>query len=350
MNIADKNSFVSSRVGGGWLTVNRACNMRCEWCYAAGTEFDTSKNMDYGMATQLVDLLADLRAILVILIGGEPTLYPRLFDLGRYISSKGLTSAIVSNGIRFASKSYCQKLKDSGITNITVSMKGSDNSQYRQLTGTAAFEKVVQGIQNLRDIDIEPSVELTLVKDYIPNIESMLADFKRIGVKHLSIDLATPVVSEDVVDVPNVPDPHELRDAIHRIYRSGAADGIDYVIYMTIPFCLLDPDVLQGLKDEDRLMSSCHVPHGSAIVFDELGKVLPCNHMSAQTIGQWGEDFTDSEEFLDFWNSRDLQEFRKECSCFPAEPCQTCSYWGECGGGCLIKWLHWNPGDFIPVR
>ena len=30
----------------GWLTVNRACNLRCKWCYAQKTGFKTNDDLD----------------------------------------------------------------------------------------------------------------------------------------------------------------------------------------------------------------------------------------------------------------------------------------------------------------
>ena len=36
---ADK-AYNISRIRGGWLTVNRACNLRCGWCYQKDTEVD----------------------------------------------------------------------------------------------------------------------------------------------------------------------------------------------------------------------------------------------------------------------------------------------------------------------
>ena len=30
----------------GWLTINRACNIRCKWCYAQGTGFNKKDNVN----------------------------------------------------------------------------------------------------------------------------------------------------------------------------------------------------------------------------------------------------------------------------------------------------------------
>ena len=268
-------------------------------------------------------------------------------ELGKLIRVRGMTPALITNGIRLADADYCRQLRDAGITNITISIKGASQEQYQQLTKTSGFTKMLLGAQNLRNISIEPSFEITIVKDYLPNLEDMFTALSNLGVSCLTVDLASPVVASDDVGSPNIPNPLELRDAVHRIYRHTDTSRIDYVIYMTIPFCLLDPDILEGLKEQDRLLSSCHIPHGNAIIFDEKGYVLPCNHMASQPLGQYGVDFRTAQEFQKFWNKRQLINFRKTCSCYPAEPCQLCQYWDECGGGCMIKWMYWDPSQYI---
>ena len=50
------------KVNGCWLTLNRACNLRCTWCYAAGTEFDAQRNMDPNLAHELIDVIGVLGA------------------------------------------------------------------------------------------------------------------------------------------------------------------------------------------------------------------------------------------------------------------------------------------------
>lgn len=350
MKIFSENAYHVGKIRGGWLTLNRSCNLRCKWCYAAGTEFDKGRNMDPFLAHQLIDVMGELGVKSIVLIGGEPTIYPYLYETVAYVRQKGILPMLISNGVRFSNMEFCKRLIDAGVKKITISLKGTTPNHYLELTKMNVFENVLQGIENLRSLDVEPSFEIVIVNEYLSNLEKVFSELTELRVKNITVDLASPVINQNEVSAPGVPNPLELRDAIHRIYHSVDPDQIDYVIYMTIPFCLLDPDVLQGLKDGDRLMSSCHVPHGNALIFDEHGGVLPCNHMESKAIGQWDKDFNSAKDFMLYWNSPELKNFRAACSCYPAEPCKTCSQWKECGGGCMVKWLYWNPADFIKKR
>lgn len=55
LNIIPEDRGVKPKVG--WLNVNRACNMRCEWCYAKGTEYSAGDEMSLDLAIRLVEMM-----------------------------------------------------------------------------------------------------------------------------------------------------------------------------------------------------------------------------------------------------------------------------------------------------
>jgi radical SAM protein with 4Fe4S-binding SPASM domain len=338
----------SSGIVGSWLTVNRACNLRCGWCYAAGTEFSKHLDMNLDIAMRLVLFLKSLGVKSIVLIGGEPTIYPHLFTLAHQIVESNINLALVTNGLQLANSTFCEKLHAVGLSNVTISLKGGSDSEYERLTGVRGFSRVMQGLKNLKDLGIEALLEFTVAKDHLENLEKTLLTLIEHEIGHITIDLAGPVVCGDAISANGIPTPFELRDVVHRIHSCLKDSGIDYVIYMTIPFCLIDRDVLYDLRAHDRIVSSCHVPRGDALVFDEKARVLICNHITSYPIGQFGVDFSGADKFWEFWNDQERIRLRRTCSCYPAKQCIECAYWNECGGGCIIKWLYWNPSEFIP--
>ena len=67
-----------------WLTLNHACNLNCKWCYAKDTGYLKSDDMSLDMAYDIIDICHDLSINHITLIGGEPTIYPHLFDVIDY--------------------------------------------------------------------------------------------------------------------------------------------------------------------------------------------------------------------------------------------------------------------------
>ena len=77
---------MNGKVSSCWLTLNRACNLNCHWCYAKNA---TKQNMAASNAIKVIDFLPQIGVESIILIGGEPTVYqdlPLILQEGKKIS------------------------------------------------------------------------------------------------------------------------------------------------------------------------------------------------------------------------------------------------------------------------
>ena len=79
------------------IEFSRACNFRCVYCYlenrtAAADELEPAEIRDVILQAEA------LGARKIIILGGEPSIYPRLIDMLRFIGSRGLTIEIFTNG------------------------------------------------------------------------------------------------------------------------------------------------------------------------------------------------------------------------------------------------------------
>jgi radical SAM protein with 4Fe4S-binding SPASM domain len=81
------------------LELSRVCNLRCIYCYASsGTPLENEISL-----TEILDVIdqaVDLGVKKIIILGGgEPLLYPHLFELIDYIRSKSLIADLFTNGL-----------------------------------------------------------------------------------------------------------------------------------------------------------------------------------------------------------------------------------------------------------
>ena len=53
-----------------WITLNRACNLRCKWCYAQSSGFSKQQEMDSSLYEKIIGIIKGLEIKKVILIGG----------------------------------------------------------------------------------------------------------------------------------------------------------------------------------------------------------------------------------------------------------------------------------------
>lgn len=80
------------------LELSRVCDLRCVYCYAAsGTPLENE--LSFEELCNVVDQAVELGAKKIIVLGGgEPLLYPRLFDIIDHIKSYNLIVDMFTNG------------------------------------------------------------------------------------------------------------------------------------------------------------------------------------------------------------------------------------------------------------
>ncbi len=82
------------------LDITNACNFRCDYCIDKSI-LNNGNRFFYGDLISSLDQMIERGLLSVILIGGgEPTLYPRFRELVRFLKERGVQVAIVSNGSR----------------------------------------------------------------------------------------------------------------------------------------------------------------------------------------------------------------------------------------------------------
>lgn len=74
------------------------CNLNCTFCYATFPQ--ARRSLPAADALAVLDALAEAGTEKITFVGGEPTLYPHLAQVVRHASALGMTTCIVSNGVK----------------------------------------------------------------------------------------------------------------------------------------------------------------------------------------------------------------------------------------------------------
>ncbi|WP_295702228.1 radical SAM protein [Helicobacter mastomyrinus] len=82
--------------------------------------------------------------------GGEPTIYPQIFDLIKYCNSIGLKPTLITNLISLANFKHAQKFKEAGIYDFLVSLHGIGENYDKVVGKKDAFDKQIQALENLQ--------------------------------------------------------------------------------------------------------------------------------------------------------------------------------------------------------
>lgn len=338
-----------------WIVTNYTCNNRCPTCYAAEGCRGLSQSediMDYDYAAEVMMEMKRCNAEHCLLIGGEPTLYPRLLDLVRFGTKIGLKMKLVSNGRRMSDRRFVCQLKDAGLIHSSVSIEGATAEKHNEVTQAESFHESCEGLRNLIREDVSCNSILTIsllnLDDVVP-LARMVHDF---GVKNILYNFSLPSVGTQGIESCSSPNPQQCADVISAAYLRLKDEGIKVSFFATLPLCLFDQRVLQQMMVERVIGRDyhCHIFYGTGVAFEPNGNVLPCTHfVNSPLFNAKGSDghFAYKGRFGREWEEEIHKQFIEIAWRYPTKHCKICDLWGKCFGGCPFLWMYFRPDDFI---
>jgi len=118
-----------SKLISGFLILTYDCNNRCKWCYASPSNFKKDL-MDFEKIKKYLKLMKSLGIKPLGLLGGEPTLYPKLFDVIKLAKEFSFKVTLYTNGRKLSDEHFVKKLKELGLDFVNFSLQSG--SKYAQ--------------------------------------------------------------------------------------------------------------------------------------------------------------------------------------------------------------------------
>ena len=167
MTLPNKNNFCGGAFPD-WLEINllKQCNARCEWCIEKNG-FHPKKVVDW---TELCKKALATGQKNIILLGGEPTLYPRLQNMVYALAAEKRNVYITTNGSMLSREFVKKNLK--GIKGVNVSIHDYDATNNRFITGlNLDLNALMYAIEELHNIGASVRFNCNCIKGKIDNVD-----------------------------------------------------------------------------------------------------------------------------------------------------------------------------------
>lgn len=166
-----------------YIEATRYCNLKCFYCLISTQDQEDGAMQKLGLKTQHMDmewfpkLVENLREFpkgikRVVFSGlGEPLMNPNLPGMIRQVADAGIADRIelITNGVLITRKK-ADELIQSGLTNINISIQGTDADQYLATCGKSVeFPRFLENLRYLFD-------NRGNIKIYIKAIDATLKD------------------------------------------------------------------------------------------------------------------------------------------------------------------------------
>ncbi|UCC91403.1 MAG: radical SAM protein, partial [Candidatus Aenigmatarchaeota archaeon] len=246
------------------LKVGFSCNNNCRFCVQAHkrnlgdrTTEELKGEMDGGRGTGCEG---------IVFTGGEPTIRKDIIELVKY--AKGIGYRVIqlqSNGRMFSYMDFVKKLIRAGVNEFSPALHGHIPEIHDYLTRSAgAYDQVVQGIRNLRELDqyiLTNSVINKFNYKHLPELAQLFVSLK-VNQFQLAFIHAIGNALENFDSM--VPRKSDVEPYVHRALDIGIWAGKD-VMVEAYPFCFM-----RGYEKycAERFMPSTEIRYSDLFVED----------------------------------------------------------------------------------
>jgi radical SAM protein with 4Fe4S-binding SPASM domain len=171
-----------------------ACNLRCPQCPSGLRQFSRpTGNLDLSLNTKILDQVGKNLQYINYYFQGEPFIHPKFLELVKEARSRNIYTVTSSNA-HFISPETADKIIDSGLSELIISIDGLTQETYEKYRIKGALSKVLEGSKNLLDAKQRRAVQYPiitfqfLVVSYNEDqIDSLYSLANELGVDHVNL-------------------------------------------------------------------------------------------------------------------------------------------------------------------
>ncbi len=341
--LCEQNQGLDGALEGILFLVTQACNLACHHCSWGSASIPENFPQDFFQ--KIVKELESLGGKSLLISGGEPLLWPDLFDMVSFASQR-LRVSLSTNGTLIG-KTEAQKLKEAGVAEIAISLDGLSARTHDSLRGKGNFQKTLQGIDSLKREGLGEKINLhfCLSKMNIEEAIDLPKFAENLGVRKITYLSMKKLGKASSGWNDLKPDRESYREFMLKLYQAFFTQGFPVVV--NSPLSGFRPVV----KPQERV-STC--PFGTQLIVDVKGGIYPCPGMLFPDYRLGNVFDMTIEEAMHSPRFEDLKEkFRSRLE--RVGRCRSCTWRSLCRGGCTSsvyaeKGTIWETDDLCELR
>lgn len=169
---------MENKIVNAGIRLTRQCNMKCMYCNIQNT---MRKDLTLNEWKTAIDIIKNLGVKEIVILGGEPTLYPYIFELVEYISKHAkLICNLTTNA--FGNFDLVKRLLENGLNSLGVSI---DNLEFKNSISPLKAKNGLNLIEYLICNSVNPNITNYTVLNK-KNVDSIVGLIKYMDEKGVS--------------------------------------------------------------------------------------------------------------------------------------------------------------------
>ncbi len=284
------------------IELTNRCNLDCEFCFNRSSE---KNDLPKELVFSIIDNAVSLGVEAVRLSGGEPLVYPEIFEVIDYAKSKGLYVIVNSNCTLISPDSASRAGK---VDLLVLSMH--EKSKFKILKEKIALLFGAESKIMLASIMTKENI--TTLEDYYVFYSNLCREHENLVEWFLLRPIPNKIQKRPIEN-------DDVSVLYQKIKKLNKKFNLDVKIANAIPFCAISDNISEICKGG-------HFDSGYTRILIDCRGDYRSSYLSSHIIGN-----ADSIGIRDAWNSEFLRKIRS----FNAIPdrCRECEHMAVCRGG-----------------
>ncbi|UAK17202.1 radical SAM/SPASM domain-containing protein [Sporolactobacillus terrae] len=219
-----KIDFLSAPVNVS-LYPGMVCNLKCKFCFVSQEKWD-DKKVVYPM-NQWIPVLNEIKKLKIpylTILGGEPLLYPDIWNMLDYLDAIGQKTHITTNG-SILSTSIIDHLKKYHNLTLKVSLQSLDD-RHKELT-YGSWEKTVNFVKNCREVGIDCGIHTLALPKTIDGIYQLVDFAVKEGLYEFSMGAFANINQVEIKGF-SLKENREISSKVKKYIKEKYNDAINY--------------------------------------------------------------------------------------------------------------------------
>ena len=268
------------------LDLTNRCNLQCPVCFANANEAGYVYEPSYDEVVKMMENLRANRPVTTPAIqfsGGEPTIYPRFFDVVRKARELGFAQVqVATNGLKLANvQGYAQKMKDAGVQTVYLQFDGLKEENYIAARGKPLLKTKLKAIENMRNTKDKP-LSTVLVPTIINGVnDDQCGEILKFAIENRDVIRCVnfqPVAFTGRISMKELESQRfTISDLADRLEKQ--TNFVKKYDFYPVPFVAPISYLASVVSGKDKVSFTSH-PHCGVATFlyiDDKGKVTPIN-------------------------------------------------------------------------
>lgn len=338
------------------VDISTYCNLKCKMCRreVISTSNDMNKNFKLPDFKSIFDSI--LPKSVNLAASGEPFLNPQVFDIIKYAKSMKNTVTIVSSNLTIQNKKMLEKIVESGLDILKISIDGASKTVYENIRGKY-YDMVLENIKYINSLKEKyktklPSMRIDFViidtnYNEIVDILFLAKEYKIDYVFYRTLD-KRGWTEQEKNELFNRINYLELIKNIETAYKTSKNLGIKTNLNILLNNLSIVQLVYTGKVNSPIKRKVCLLPWGQ-IFISISGDTSPCCGIYPYSEGSLGNVF--KQNIKEIWNgeliTKTRNDFKKLKNYGLYENCTSCIPMTDLN---LMKTINMFPGYFKKTK